>query len=129
MSVHGQDGLDEISVSDKTSICELKDGELKCYEIAPEDFGMERCSKEDLVGGNPRENAEITLSILNGQKGPKRNAVVLNSAAALYVAGKADSIADGVRLASEIIVLVELKNSLRNLLNTQTVDFMLDKIG
>ena len=73
------------------------------YEIAPEDFGMERCSKEDLVGGNPRENAEITLSILNGQKGPKRNAVVLNSAAALYVAGKADSIEDGVRLASEII--------------------------
>ena len=64
---------------------------------------MERCSKEDLVGGNPRENAEITLSILDGQKGPKRNAVVLNSAAALYVAGKADSIADGVRLASEII--------------------------
>lgn len=103
LSVYGQDGLDEISVSDKTSICELKDGELKCYEIAPEDFGMERCFKEDLVGGNPRENAEITLSILNGQKGPKRNAVVLNSAAALYVAGKADSIADGVRLASEII--------------------------
>lgn len=103
LSVYGQDGLDEISVSDKTSICELKDGELKCYEIAPEDFGMERCSKEDLVGGNPRENAEITLSILDGQKGPKRNAVVLNSAAALYVAGKADSIADGVRLASEII--------------------------
>ena len=64
---------------------------------------MERCSKEDLVGGNPRENAEITLSILNGQKGPKRNAVVLNSAAALYIAGKADSIEDGVRLASEII--------------------------
>ena len=103
LSVYGQDGLDEISVSDKTSVCELRDGRLKCYEIDPEDFGMERCSKEDLVGGNPRENAEITLSILNGQKGPKRNAVVLNSAAALYVAGKADSIEDGVRLASEII--------------------------
>lgn len=103
LSVYGQDGLDEISVSDKTSVCELRDGRLKCYEIAPEDFGMERRSKEDLVGGNPRENAEITLSILNGQKGPKRNAVVLNSAAALYVAGKADSIEDGVRLASEII--------------------------
>ena len=70
--------------------------------VTPDD-SMERCSKEDLVGGNPRENAEITLSILNGQKGPKRNAVVLNSAAALYVAGKADSIEDGVRLASEII--------------------------
>ena len=93
LSVYGQDGLDEISVSDKTSVCELRDGRLKCYEIAP----------EDLVGGNPRENAEITLSILNGQKGPKRNAVVLNSAAALYVAGKADSIEDGVRLAGEII--------------------------
>lgn len=103
LSVYGQDGLDEISVSDKTSVCELRDGRLKCYEIAPEDFGMERCLKEDLVGGNPRENAEIILSILNGQKGPKRNAVVLNSAAALYVAGKADSIEDGVRLASEII--------------------------
>lgn len=103
LSVYGQDGLDEISVSDKTSVCELRDGRLKCYEIAPEDFEMERCSKEDLVGGNPRENAEIILSILNGQKGPKRNAVVLNSAAALYVAGKADSIEDGVRLASEII--------------------------
>lgn len=103
LSVYGQDGLDEISVSDKTSVCELRDGRLKCYEIAPEDFGMERCYKEDLVGGNPRENAEITLSILNGQKGPKRNAVVLNSAAALYVAGKADSIEDGVRLAGEII--------------------------
>ena len=103
LSVYGQDGLDEISVSDKTSVCELRDGRLKCYEIAPEDFGMERCSKEDSVGGNPRENAEITLSILNGQKGPKRNAVILNSAAALYVAGKADSIEDGVRLASEII--------------------------
>lgn len=103
LSVYGQDGLDEISVSDKTSVCELRDGRLKCYEIAPEDFGMGRCSKEDLVGGNPRENAEIILSILNGQKGPKRNAVVLNSAAALYVAGKADSIEYGVRLASEII--------------------------
>ena len=103
LSVYGQDGLDEISVSDKTSVCELRDGRLKCYEIAPEDFGMKRCSKEDLVGGNPRENAEITLSILNGQKGPNRNDVVLNSAAALYVAGKADSIEDGVRLASEII--------------------------
>ena len=103
LSVYGQDGLDEISVSDKTSICELKDGELKCYEIAPEDFGIKRCSKKDLVGGNPRENAQITLDILNGQKGPKRDAVVLNSAAALYVAGKTDSLEEGVRLASEII--------------------------
>lgn len=103
LSVYGQDGLDEISVSDKTSICELKDGEIKCYEIAPEDFGMERCSKEDIAGGNPQENAQITLSILNGEVGPKRNAVVLNSAAAFYVAGKVDSLEDGVKLANEII--------------------------
>lgn len=103
LSVYGQDGLDEISVSDKTSICELKDGKIKCYEIAPEDFGMERCSKEDIAGGNPQENAQITLSILNGEVGPKRNAVVLNSAAAFYVAGKVDSLEDGVKLANEII--------------------------
>lgn len=103
LSVYGQDGLDEISVSDKTSICELKDGEIKCYEIAPEDFGMERCSKEDIAGGNPQENAQITLSILNGEVGPKRNVVVLNSAAAFYVAGKVDSLEDGVKLANEII--------------------------
>ena len=103
LSVYGQDGLDEISVSDKTSICELKDGELKCYEIDPEDFGMERCNREDIIGGDSKINANITLSILKGEKGPRRNAVVLNSAAGLYVAGKVDSLKEGVRLASEII--------------------------
>ena len=103
LSVFGSDGMDEISASDKTFVCEIKDGVTKSYEISPEDFGLEKCSKEDLVGGDPRENAQITLDILKGQKGPKRNAVVLNSAAGLYVAGVVESISDGVRLAEEII--------------------------
>jgi anthranilate phosphoribosyltransferase len=103
VSVYGMDGMDEISVSDKTFVCELKDGKTMSYEISPEYFGMEKCSKEDLVGGDVKENAEITLAILKGEKGPKRNAVLLNSAAGLYVAGKVDSLREGVDLAAEII--------------------------
>ena len=103
LSVYGTDGMDEISASDKTCVCEIKDGVTKSYEIDPGDFGFEKCNKEDLVGGDPKVNAQITLDILKGQKGPKRNAVVLNSAAGLYVAGVVESINDGVRLAEEII--------------------------
>ena len=103
LSVYGADGMDEISASDKTFVCEIKDDKTVSYEIDPSDFGFEKCSKEDLVGGDPKENAQITLDILKGQKGPKRNAVVLNSAAGLYVAGAAESINDGVKLAEEII--------------------------
>ena len=103
LSVYGTDGMDEISASDKTLVCEIKDGVTKSYEINPEDFGFEKCRKEDLVGGDPKENAQITLDILKGEKGPKRNAVVLNSAAGLYVSGVAESINDGVKLAEEII--------------------------
>ena len=103
MVVYGLDGMDEISASDKTAVCELKDGKTHTYELSPEDFGMEIASKEDLVGGDAKENAQITLDILNGEKGPRRNAVLLNSAAGLYVAGKVDSLEDGVNLAREII--------------------------
>ena len=103
MVVYGQDRLDEISVSAPTAVCEIDSGTFKNYVITPEDFGLVRCMKEDLVGGTPQENAEITRSILNGEKGPKRNAVLLNAAAALYVAGKADSMADGVKLAEKVI--------------------------
>ncbi len=103
LSVYGIDGMDEISVSDKTCVCEIKDGEIKSYEIDSSDFGFEKCSIEDLVGGDPKENARITLDILKGQKGPKRNAVVLNSAAGLYVAGAAESIGDGVKIAEDMI--------------------------
>ena len=103
VSVYGMDGMDEISASDKTFVCELKDGKTMSYEISPEYFGMEMASKEDLVGGDAERNAEITLSILNGEKGPKRNAVLLNSAAGLYVAGEVESLREGVELAAEII--------------------------
>ena len=103
LSVYGIDGMDEISVSDKTYVCEIKDGVTKSYEIDPSEFGFEKCSIEDLVGGDPKENARITLDILKGQKGPKRNAVVLNSAAGLYVAGAAESIGDGVKIAEDMI--------------------------
>lgn len=103
MVVYGQNKLDEISVCAPTSICELDNGSYKSYVIAPEDFGIERCTPEDLKGGNPKENADITILILNGEKGPKRNAVLMNSGAGLYIAGKAASIADGIKLAGEII--------------------------
>lgn len=103
MVVYGQDKLDEISMSAPTTICEFKDGWFKTYTIKPEDFGFDRCTKEDLEGGTPEENAKITLDILKGQKGHKRNAVLLNAGAALYIGGKAETMKEGVKLAGEII--------------------------
>ena len=104
MVVFGQDKLDEISMSAPTSVCEIKDGWFQSYEITPEQFGYTRCSKDDLVGGTPAENAEITKAILKGEeKGPKRQAVCLNAGAALYIAGKAETMEAGVRMAKELI--------------------------
>ena len=103
MVVYGQDKLDEISMSAPTKICEIKDGWFKSFVIKPEDFGFERCTKDELKGGTPAENAKITRAILGGEKGPKRNAVLLNAGASLYIGGKADSFKDGVKLAAEII--------------------------
>lgn len=103
MVVFGQDGLDEISISAPTSICEIREGKYLSYTITPEQFGMKRCAKEELVGGTPQENAEITRNILEGEKGPKRDAAVLNAAAALYVAGRAPDMQEGVKLAEQII--------------------------
>lgn len=103
MVVYGQDKLDEISMSAPTTVCEIRDGWIKSYTITPEEFGFERCTREDLRGGSPEENAAITLAILNGEKGPKRNAVLMNAGAALYIGGKADSLKDGIVLAAEII--------------------------
>ena len=102
--VYGQDCLDEISMSAPTTVCEIDNGKFKKYVIEPEDFGFEKCSKEELVGGDPAENAAITNAILNGEeKGAKRNAVVLNAAACIYVAGKAESMKDAVAVAEEMI--------------------------
>ena len=103
MVVYGQDKLDEISLSSETTICEFKDGWFKTYEIKPEDFGFTRCTKDDLLGGTPEENAQITLSILNGEKSHKRNAVLLNAGAALYIGGKAESLENGIKLAENLI--------------------------
>ena len=103
MVVYGQDKLDEISLSAPTTVCEFKDGWFKSYVIKPEDFGLERCTKQDLVGGTPEENAAITRAILSGEKGPKRDAVLMNAGAALYIGGKADSMKEGIALAAQLI--------------------------
>ncbi len=103
MVVYGQDKLDEISLSSPTTVCEINDGWFKSYVIRPEDFGFERCSKEDLKGGTPAENAQITLAILKGEKGHKRNAVLMNAGAALYIGGKAGSMKEGIALGAELI--------------------------
>ncbi len=103
MVVYGQDKLDEISMSAPTTVCEFKDGWFKTYTITPEDFGFERCEKEALKGGTPADNARITREILGGKKGCKRNAVLLNAGASLYICGKAETFTEGVKLAAELI--------------------------
>ncbi len=103
MVVYGQDKLDEISLSAPTTVCEIKDGWYKLYTITPEQFGLKCCTKDDLKGGTPQENAEITKAILSGEKGAKRDAVLMNAGASLYIGGKADSMESGIRLAAEII--------------------------
>ena len=104
MVIYGQDCLDEISLSAPTSVCEFKDGWFKRYVIQPEDFGFTRCKKDDIKGGTPEENAAITRAILAGQEqGPKRDIVLLNAGAAIYLGGKAASIADGIDVARALI--------------------------
>lgn len=104
MVVYGQDKLDEISMSAPTSVCEIRDGWFQSYEITPEQFGYTRCTKEELAGGTPEENAEITKAVLRGEeRGAKRGAVCLNAGAAIYIAGKAETMEKGVRMAEQII--------------------------
>ena len=104
MVVYGQDKLDEISMSAPTRICEIRDGWYKTYVIKPEDFGFARCTKEELVGGTPEENAAITRAILSGEeRGPMRSAVLLNAGAALYLGGKTNKLQYGVSMAAGLI--------------------------
>ena len=103
MVVYGQDGLDEISMSAPTSVCEVRDGSFRKYVIEPEQFGLTKCKKEELIGGTPEENAKITRAILSGEKGPKADAVILNSAAALYIADSSLTLEGAVAKAREII--------------------------
>jgi anthranilate phosphoribosyltransferase len=101
--VHGHDGFDEISVCAPTRISELKDGLIRTYDISPEQFFSERAEPADLLGGNPEENAQITRNILNGEKGPKRNVVLINAAAALVAAGQAEDFKQGILMAETAI--------------------------
>ncbi len=114
MVIYGKDCLDELSISAPTAVCEFKDGWFRRYEVAPEDFGLARATKEDIRGGTPEENAKVTREILEGAKGPKTDIVLLNAGAAIYVGGKADSIAEGVRAARDLIASGEAKEKLED---------------
>lgn len=104
MLVYGNDKLDEISISDSTTVCEIKDGKIERYEMCPEDFGFKRADKDDIKGGTPEENAQITRDILSGkEQGAKRDIVLFNAGCALYVTGKAETIAGGIKLAKESV--------------------------
>lgn len=96
MVVHGLDGLDEITITTKTKVSEIRDNKISNYYIDPKDYGFILGKTEDLVGGYPKENANILLSILNGERGVRRDITLLNAGAALYVGGKADSLAEGI---------------------------------
>ena len=121
MVVYGQDRMDEISQSAPTCVCEVNDGQFKSYTITPEQFGFETCSKEELVGGTAEQNAEITRQILDGQKGPKRNVVVMNAGAALYIAGKCATIEEGCRTAEQSIDSGEAKAQLEKFIQATNV--------
>ncbi len=103
MLVHGNDGLDEISISDKTAVCEIQNGSITRYELNPADYGMNLANKSDIVGGTANDNAAIALDVLSGKKGPTRDIVLLNAGSALYIGKLAPTIAEGIRLAEQAI--------------------------
>lgn len=97
--VRGEDGLDEITLTDETRVTELKDGTLRTYHIRPEDFGFGRCKPSELKGGEPKLNAEIIMGILKGKKGPERDVVLLNASAAIVAGGMTESLKEGIAIA------------------------------
>src|SRR5271167_2689658 len=101
--VHGLDGLDEITITGPTRVAEARDGSVRTYEVDPEEFGMKRAALADIAGGDAGENAAIVREVLSGKRSPRRDVVVLNSAAALVAAGRADHLAEGVPLAVQSI--------------------------
>lgn len=103
MVVHGHDGLDEVTLCDTTTICEINEGRLNSFFLTPEQLGLKKCKKEELAGGEPKLNAKIALDILNGEKGPKRDIVVLNSAVCLYMSHNNITLRECVKMAEEII--------------------------
>lgn len=117
MVVYGLDGMDEISLSAPTRVSELRNGRVDTYDLNPEDYGFKLVNKSEIVGGDSRENADIILSILKGERGAKRDIVVLNAAAALYVGKAADNIQSGIKLAEEIIDSGKALNKLNELVD------------
>jgi anthranilate phosphoribosyltransferase len=103
MVVHGCDGLDEITLTQDTQVTELKDGQVRTFLVMPEDVGLQRCAPTDLMGGDPMDNARIALDVLQGSKGPKRDIVLFNAGAAIYLAGMVPTLEMGVRRAEESI--------------------------
>jgi anthranilate phosphoribosyltransferase len=101
--VHGLDGLDEMTLTGPTRVSELKNGSVSTYDVSPSDFGLSQASASDLAGGEADENAAMTLAILKGETGPKRDIVLLNAAAAIVAGGKAAALAEGVKVAAEAI--------------------------
>lgn len=103
MVVHGDDGLDEITTTTTTSVCEVENGEIKTYKLDPEKLGFKKATLEDIQGGEAKENSQIIINVLKGEKGAKRDIVVLNAGAALYVAKITDSLEEGIKKAAELI--------------------------
>ncbi|MGL5514273.1 MAG: anthranilate phosphoribosyltransferase [Sporomusa sp.] len=116
MVVHGHDGLDEITLSDTTTVCEVSYGKLNSFFITPEQLGFKRCRLSELVGGSPTDNAQIALDILNGQQGPKRDIVVLNSAFCLYMSHNNITLRECVKMAEQIIDSGKAKAQLEKLI-------------
>lgn len=120
--VHGQDGLDEITTTSPTAVCEIIDGDIRRYQISPEDLGMMPSTLDRLMGGDPQQNAEIALAILRGERGPRRDIVLLNAGAAIATAGLAGDIGEGVGLAAGSIdsgAALERLEGLKELSNTR----------
>jgi len=103
MIVYGQDKLDEISISAPTTVCEIKNDKFSQYTLNPQDYGFKLSPKSEILGGSPKLNASIGLNILNGEEGARRDAVLLNSAAGLYIGGKVNSLEKGISLAEKLI--------------------------
>lgn len=118
MVVHGADGLDEITLTGPTRAALIKDGDITEMTIDPKDFGMAYCSLEELIGGDAEENAEIVREIVNGTQGPQRDVVLLNAGAALFLTGSADTLADGVARAAELIDSGKAREKLDGFVNT-----------
>ncbi|MBI4525102.1 MAG: anthranilate phosphoribosyltransferase [Deltaproteobacteria bacterium] len=117
MIVHGCEGLDEISLCGPTRVSELREGQIRNYSLTPEEVGLQRCRLEEIQGGSPEQCADALRSILRGKKGPKRDVVLLNSSAALYISGAAGSLTEGIRIAEESIDSGKAEQKLKSLID------------